>query len=268
MRKFLNSVLLALFLFVLLGSHCSGNDCGPTFRSLAKDEVCENCELKIPKIIHQIWHSWKHGGDEISPFYQQFVDRLKKNETGWKYEFWDASRSRDFIQNHYPDFLKTYDGYDKPVKRHDALRYFIMDHYGGVYLDMGFLSIKDIEPLLRGKDLVFSEQTSICHSVANGFLASIPKHPFWQFLTSKLEIRKNDSIIYATGPVFLTEMIHEYVKSNEGASILPSKYMFPFGWYEKQNETAKKCIENYDACKKIYPDAYLVNFWRGSWLDQ
>ena len=261
-------MFLCFFLFVLLGSHCSGNDCGPTFPSLAKDEVCENCELKIPKIIHQIWHSWKPGGDEIPPFYQQFVDKLKKNEVGWKYEFWDEKRSREFIQNNYPNFLKTYDGYDKPVKRHDALRYFIMDHYGGVYLDMGFFSIKDIEPLLRGKEIVFSEQTLGCHSISNAFLASAPKHPFWKFLTSKLEMRKKMYILHATGPVFLTEMIHEYVKSDEGISILPSKYMFPFTWNEKQDETVKKCIENYDECEKIYPEAYLIKVWVGSWLDQ
>lgn len=36
----------------------------------------------------------------------------------------------------YPWFLDTYDGYPNPVQRVDALKYFLMLHYGGVYIDM------------------------------------------------------------------------------------------------------------------------------------
>jgi hypothetical protein len=32
--------------------------------------------------------------------------------------------------------LKTYDGYRFPVQRVDAVRYFLLLHYGGIYLDL------------------------------------------------------------------------------------------------------------------------------------
>lgn len=36
----------------------------------------------------------------------------------------------------YPWFLNTYDGYRFPVQRVDSLRYFLMLHFGGIYLDL------------------------------------------------------------------------------------------------------------------------------------
>lgn len=36
----------------------------------------------------------------------------------------------------YPWFLDTFDGYPFPIQRADAIRYFVLAHYGGVYLDL------------------------------------------------------------------------------------------------------------------------------------
>lgn len=44
--------------------------------------------------------------------------------------------SREFIEVYYPDFLGTYDGYAYPVQRVDSVKYFILRHYGGIYIDL------------------------------------------------------------------------------------------------------------------------------------
>lgn len=51
-------------------------------------------------------------------------------------QLWSEKSSRDFIETHYPWFLRTYDRYRFPVQRVDAVRYFILMHYGGIYLDL------------------------------------------------------------------------------------------------------------------------------------
>jgi mannosyltransferase OCH1-like enzyme len=51
-------------------------------------------------------------------------------------QLWTEKESRDFIETEYPWFLRTYDGYRYPVQRVDAVRYFIMLHYGGIYMDL------------------------------------------------------------------------------------------------------------------------------------
>jgi inositol phosphorylceramide mannosyltransferase catalytic subunit len=36
----------------------------------------------------------------------------------------------------YPWFLETYDSYLYAIQRADSLRYFLLAHYGGIYLDL------------------------------------------------------------------------------------------------------------------------------------
>ncbi|KAF8827977.1 hypothetical protein HHX47_DHR4001039 [Lentinula edodes] len=43
--------------------------------------------------------------------------------------------SREFIAEHYPWFLDTFNDYKYAIQRADAIRYFVLHHYGGVYLD-------------------------------------------------------------------------------------------------------------------------------------
>ena len=43
---------------------------------------------------------------------------------------------RDFIAKEYNWFLETYDAYPYPIQRADALRYFVVYHYGGIYADL------------------------------------------------------------------------------------------------------------------------------------
>ena len=45
---------------------------------------------------------------------------------------WTDASSREFIANEYPWFLDTFDGYTYPIQRADAIRYFVLHHYGGV----------------------------------------------------------------------------------------------------------------------------------------
>ncbi len=49
---------------------------------------------------------------------------------------WNSTSSRAFLESEYPWFLPTYDGYDFPIQRVDTMKYFLLRHYGGVYLDM------------------------------------------------------------------------------------------------------------------------------------
>ncbi len=49
--------------------------------------------------------------------------------------------SRDFIEKEYSWFLETYDNFKFPVQKVDALRYLLMRHYGGIYIDLDDASL-------------------------------------------------------------------------------------------------------------------------------
>jgi mannosyltransferase OCH1-like enzyme len=40
----------------------------------------------------------------------------------------------------YPWFLETFDGYVYPIQRADAIRYFVLHHFGGIYIDLDDVS--------------------------------------------------------------------------------------------------------------------------------
>ena len=53
--------------------------------------------------------------------------------------------SRELIATEYPWFLTTFDNYTQPIQRADAIRYFVLSHYGGIYIDLD-----DVRPRCQG----------------------------------------------------------------------------------------------------------------------
>ena len=53
-----------------------------------------------------------------------------------EYMFWSDHDSRELIRTDFPWFLHTFDAYKHPIQRADAIRYFVLYKYGGVYCDM------------------------------------------------------------------------------------------------------------------------------------
>lgn len=49
---------------------------------------------------------------------------------------WTDAKSRELIATEYPWFLNTFDNYSQPIQRADAIRYFVLAHFGGVYIDL------------------------------------------------------------------------------------------------------------------------------------
>ncbi len=52
------------------------------------------------------------------------------------FQLWTDEQSRNFIAAEYPWFLETFDGYKYPIQRADSIRYFVLAHYGGIYIDL------------------------------------------------------------------------------------------------------------------------------------
>lgn len=71
-------------------------------------------------------------------------------------QLWTNEKSRDFIAKEYPWFLDTFDGYKYPIQRADSIRYFVLAHYGGTYIDLddvcrlGLFSRLDTHTMLTG----------------------------------------------------------------------------------------------------------------------
>lgn len=54
----------------------------------------------------------------------------------------------------HPDFLPIFKAYDHPVRRADALRPFVLQTFGGMYLDLDVECFAPMDAMLAGADLV------------------------------------------------------------------------------------------------------------------
>ncbi|CZT48347.1 related to SUR1 protein [Rhynchosporium secalis] len=175
-------------------------------------------ESYVPKIVHQVFHNWKEPGNETLPSDWEVVSgtckgRAKGWSGEWEYMLWTESTSRQFIQDEYPWMLKTYDGYRYPVQRVDAVRYFVLYHYGGIYLDLDNGCLRDLTPLTN---YPLWNTDGGRGALSNNILGARPKHPFYDRLIRSLITYNYNyffpyiTISYASGQWFETSVWEKY----------------------------------------------------------
>jgi hypothetical protein len=165
---------------------------------------------RIPRIIHQTWKD-----STLPDNYAGYRQTVLARHPGWRHRLWTDADNRLLIAKHYPWFLETYDGYRHGIERADAVRYFILLHYGGVYIDLDMECLKPIDPLLGAGGLHFSllAAPTIDHAiVANALMAAPKGHPFFAYLTKRLAYLVRRDITFAdvfnnTGPDMLARHV-------------------------------------------------------------
>jgi inositol phosphorylceramide mannosyltransferase catalytic subunit len=169
----------------------------------------------IPKILHQTWQNesipavWKGA--------QQSCLDIHRQEDGWEYMLWTDDKMDAFMRKEYPWFVETFDGYPYPIQRADAIRYFALKHYGGVYLDLDDGCNRDMEPLLSYPAWV---RKTIPTGISNDAMGATPDHPFFKRVIDDLQsydrswILPYITVMGSTGPLFLSVIWRHY--SSEG----------------------------------------------------
>ena len=241
--------------------------CGPT------------SDPKIPKILHQIWIN-KDSNKKPPAKFLVWSEQFRRLHPDWDYLFWDDISSREFIKTHYPSFVETFENYDVDIKRADVLRYLLMHHFGGVYVDLSFQLVKKLDRLLGNCSVVLAQSTTKPEEaggyIGNAFMASVPGLDLWQNILLRLEASPKDSpdlpdskdkhVLYATGPYFLTAAITE-LGLPQDSKIYHPEYVYPFHWEDK-DPTALSCRKNPKLCPRLYPRAFLIKHWSGLWLKE
>ncbi|KAK0715345.1 nucleotide-diphospho-sugar transferase [Lasiosphaeris hirsuta] len=168
----------------------------------------------IPRIIHQVFHNWKDHGNETLPGDWDAVRRTCiQSNPDFEYHLWTESKSLEFITAEYGWFLSTYEGYKYPVQRVDALRYFLMRHYGGIYIDLDNGCSRDLKPLLSLPGWVTDGGQG---ALSNNILAARPGHPYWTMMTDSLipwgynYLFPYFTIMYASGQWYETAIWQKY----------------------------------------------------------
>lgn len=162
----------------------------------------------IPKIIHQTYKT-----EDIPEHWKEGRQKCVDLHPDYKYILWTDEMAYEFIKEEYPWFLDTFKNYKYPIERADAIRYFILSHYGGVYIDLDDGCERKLDPLLAFP--AFLRKTSPL-GVSNDVMGSVPRHPF--FLKTLKSLKHYDkywfipymTIMGSTGPLFLSVIWKQY----------------------------------------------------------
>jgi len=174
----------------------------------------------IPRILHQTC-----ANDTIPDKWVNSQRSCKEAYSGFEYKLWTDELTRDLIASEYPWFLDSWDNYAFPIQRADSLRYFILYHYGGIYLDMDTycnetFPLHQVESDATAHTAVF--KSTLPTGVTNDFMISSARHPVYASIISKLpvfytitrfwaRIQPYCNIMLSSGPLFVTLVVKDYL---------------------------------------------------------
>ena len=94
----------------------------------------------IPNILHQTWPD-----ENLPPDLAAMRQTWLCHHPAWESLLWTDLGGRRFIKHHYSWFLHLYDRYPREIMRVDAVRYFLLYHYGGVYADLDMECLRSVK---------------------------------------------------------------------------------------------------------------------------
>ena len=164
--------------------------------------------------------------------------------------FWTDENADGFFEDYYPWFQDTWNSYPSIVQRADALRYFVLHKFGGVFLDMDLFCRNPLDPLLAHLESVTPHQhkrpaqggmymlaeSGHLHmllapkanpvGVSNGFIISSRGHPLLSQMITFLPrfnvsfILSYATVMFSTGCMFISAHMQLFSRRRWGRSTI------------------------------------------------
>jgi mannosyltransferase OCH1-like enzyme len=194
----------------------------------------------IPPILHMIWV-----GDTGYPSY--VIDALTNWSSlmpTWQIRLWTNS---DITTEHFPeDIIHMIHTATKGAQKADIMRYFIVEKYGGVYVDADVIPCKSLEPIRHiNTDIIICHDLPVTWNyISIGFFAAVPHHPI---LTRACQLCRGATINTAdihlqTGP----RLFGEAVASTSDAIALLNIYFFYRNRMGDTDCNGTKCASDFE----------------------
>ena len=185
---------------------------------------------QVPLIIHRMWKDhtipkpWRDAYNICEEAYKQ------KN---WTTILWTDASIRSLLVQHFEHFLQTYNSYPYDIQRVDSARYFILYHYGGVYLDLdvGCRNNKDIAELIRAMEYMNVDSMfpiTEPFGMSNDVMFASKENQLFKRITETLPVKNRWfglpylTVLFSTGPMFLSLICMNYPHAKEEILALSS----------------------------------------------
>jgi hypothetical protein len=207
---------------------------------------------RIPRVLHQTWKS-----ETIPSKWKKISEACRSMMPDYEYMLWTDASSREFIAEYYPWFLDTFDNYEYVIQRADVIRYFVLHHYGGIYLDLDIGCLRPLDPLLVYPVIL---PKTIPVGVSNDLIFAEKEHPFLAQTIHNLVTFDHDwflnypTVMFSTGPMFLSAQYTIYTSSHPITPDEPGDVrILPKSLYGKNAKPGEA------------PHSFLSHFYGSSW---
>ncbi|KAF8450566.1 nucleotide-diphospho-sugar transferase [Boletus edulis BED1] len=207
---------------------------------------------RIPRILHQTWKS-----ETLPPKWKDISQGCRDMMSDYEYMLWTDASSREFIAGYYPWFLDTFDNYKYVIQRADVIRYFVLHHYGGIYLDLDIGCLRPLDPLLVYPVIL---PKTIPVGVSNDLIFAEKRHPFLAQTIHNLVTFDHDwflnypTVMFSTGPMFLSAQYSIYTSSHPITPAEPGDVrILPKSLYGKNAKPGEA------------PHSFFSHFYGSSW---
>ncbi|KAJ7228542.1 glycosyltransferase family 32 protein [Mycena pura] len=203
---------------------------------------------RIPRILHQTWKTCT-----LPEKWRSISQECRDMMPDYEYMLWTDESSREFIARHYPWFLNTFDDYSYAILRADAIRYFVLYHYGGIYMDLDIGCLRPLDPLLVYPVIL---PKTIPVGVSNDLMFAQKHHAFFAQTIHNLAtfdhswILNYPTVMFSTGPMFLSMQYGIFTAQRVAGGTVR---ILPKSLYGKNAETAEA------------PHSFFTHHYGSSW---
>ena len=178
------------------------------------------------------------------------VDRWRHLHPGNRVEVWEDKKCQAFLDIEYPNLALKFKNAKYGIQRADMIRYALLYHFGGLYVDMDIIPLRCIDPFLYSLEEAGLKLGCISSSTnpiinkkksrfdfSNSFMWSKEaKHPFWQILIKDIEVdsprcSKTMPVYFRMGAALFS---HFQIMGSSGSSFVSSR---AYDWNKEQEKT-------------------------------
>lgn len=223
---------------------------------VSKTQRFNNEPIMIPRVFHFIWLN----GEEPPESAKQNMAQWRELHPGWDLRLWTNQtihQTNNGLSIYNRDLLT--ETTRSLRQRSDIVRYEVVYQLGGVYVDMDFEPLKNIESLLHGIEAFVVHENEIY--VCNGIFGMIPGHKLGEKLVLELESSKetyaNETVNQQTGPFHMTRQV-DALEGERITKFAPHVF-FPYAWYEQDPghpyAASAYAVHHFRSVEEIYRDA-------------
>jgi mannosyltransferase OCH1-like enzyme len=199
----------------------------------------------IPHNLHRIWVA---GSGPMPAEYEEYGKTWRDLNPGWDYYEWHSFPYWGTNPKQFAD-AETFS------EQSDVLRYEVINHFGGVYIDTDFEAFVPISDLIDTSphDFIACPEYTTNNYVhyAAGFFAASPFHPLLEQIIRDMpaSIEANDTPATRAGPTYLQSILHKH----EGEfAVVPAELFYPYHGGEVWDHSQ-------------HPNAIAAHHWAASW---